>query len=135
MPVIRQAWIVRDDLKNNRDRVYVFGDNMVRQGYGGQAKEMRGEPNAFGVPTKWAPGNDELDFFTDDSFQDDTFMVMLYGAFVHLTEVLKNGHDVVIPKDGLGTGLSKLPEKAPKIAALIDSLIEKLEKDFGKIES
>jgi len=135
MPVIRQAWITRDDLRLNRDRVYVFGDNMVRRGYGGQAKSMRGEPNAFGIATKWTPGNHPDAFFRDSDLDDPLFTLALLSAFSHLVEVLENGHDVVIPTDGLGTGLSKLPEKAPKIAAMIDDNIAKLEEKYGTISN
>jgi hypothetical protein len=55
MTLIFQEWITRKDLRENPDKRYVFGDNVERRGYGGQAKEMRGEPNAIGVVTKWAP--------------------------------------------------------------------------------
>jgi hypothetical protein len=52
MPIIYQKFIRRQDLRNNRDKFYVFGDNMQRIGYGGQARDMRGEPNAIGAVTK-----------------------------------------------------------------------------------
>jgi hypothetical protein len=48
--------------------IFLFGDNMQRTGLGGQAKEMRNEPNAFGVPTKWKPTMQDDAFFTDDDF-------------------------------------------------------------------
>ena len=38
---------------------------------------------------------------------------------------------IIFPRNGLGTGLSKLREKAPKITAL---MLEILEKDFRIIE-
>ena len=40
MLVIRQKMIYRQDLGENTDILYVFGDNLERYGYGGQAKEM-----------------------------------------------------------------------------------------------
>jgi hypothetical protein len=43
----------------------VFGDNGRRIGFGGQAKEMRGEPNAIGVATNWEPSNRPNAFFSD----------------------------------------------------------------------
>lgn len=133
MPVIRQKWIIREDLKSNRERVYVFGDNMIRIGYGGQAKSMRGEPNAYGIPTKWMPDDSDDSFFCDDDFDDPSVTFAISGAFVHLAEVLNNGYDVVIPTDGLGTGLSKLSEKAPLIAKFIDEQIAKLEEKYGLV--
>ena len=58
-----QERITRADLRANPDTLYVFGDNMRRRGMGGQAAEMRGEPNAVGIPTKWRPSRTEWDFF------------------------------------------------------------------------
>ena len=135
MPIIRQKWITREDLKTNRDRFYVFGDNMIRQGYGGQAAAMRGEPNSFGIPTKWLPNNSDKSFFTDKEWEfGSVIWWTLDGAFNHLREVLQQGYSVVIPTDGLGTGLSRLPELAPTIATYIDSSIAELEEKYGKIE-
>lgn len=134
MPIIRQKWITRNDLKNNRDKLYVFGDNMVREGYGGQAASMRGEPNSFGIPTKWYPNNATESFFSDDQFKtDSTLWWALYGAFSHLKQILEQNHTVVIPSDGLGTGLSRLPELAPTIAAYIDGCIAELEEAYGVV--
>ena len=33
--------ITRDKIKENPDVLYLFGDNLLRKGLGGQAKEMR----------------------------------------------------------------------------------------------
>jgi len=132
VPILRQQWITRADLKANRNSLYVFGDNMVRTGRGGQASAMRGEPNAFGIPTKWYPSNDLWAFFKDADFTTDSVVSWtLTGAFTHLTEVLHDGYTVVIPTDGLGTGLSRLPETAPTIAYFIDQQILLLEQEFG----
>lgn len=44
-------------LRANREKIYVFGDNMKRYGKRGQAV-IRDEPNAFGVATKRHPSMD-----------------------------------------------------------------------------
>ena len=51
----RQTWITRDDLKANRDMIYVYGDNVRREGRRGLAREMRGEPNAHAISVSWGP--------------------------------------------------------------------------------
>jgi hypothetical protein len=53
--VRRQTWITRDDLKANRDWIYVYGDNVKREGRRGLAREMRGEPNAHAISISWCP--------------------------------------------------------------------------------
>lgn len=41
---------------------------------------------------------------------------------------LARGGDVVLPADGLGTGLAQLDRRAPRIAALIADEIAELER-------
>ena len=43
-----------------------------------------------------------------------------------LAKHLAEGGSVAIPQDGLGTGLSELPKRAPAIQAYIDTWISKL---------
>lgn len=112
-----QKWIRRADLKKHPETLYVFGDNTIRMGLGGQAKEMRGESNAFGIATKRRPGTDPGDYFCDDSPLDAMILVKDIGALFHHIETTKR--KVIVPTDGLGTGLSHLPEKAPRLYRLL----------------
>lgn len=108
--------ITRAMLRAEPDTLFVFGDNMARTGYGGQAMEMRGEPNAVGIPTKWSPGMSPVDFFTDRDF--DQARVAIDDAF-HLLR--RHSGSIVWPEDGIGTGLAELPQRAPKIWAHIEA--------------
>lgn len=112
MPVRFQKWITRQDLRNNPKVYYVFGDNVQRVGLGGQAKEMRGEPNAIGVVTKWAPGWDEADYFNDVNMGA---WLALESDLIKIANHLAHINTIVFPSDGLGTGLSELPRRAPKM--------------------
>lgn len=111
--IIYQKFIFRDDLRRNPNVLYLFGDNMERVGLGGQAKEMRGEPNAVGIATKRRPSMSEGEFFSDDDY-DEVIATMRHDMKPAI-EHLKRGGVVVIPTDGLGTGLSELPQRAPEI--------------------
>ena len=42
-------------IQSNPTALFVFGDNLKRIGYGGQAGEARGCLNAIGIPTKVSP--------------------------------------------------------------------------------
>lgn len=112
MTIIRQHRVYRRDLRANPSVLYLFGDNEQRVGLGGQAGEMRGEPNAVGIRTKASPGGSE-EFWNDARFAECKQMIDddLKPIFLHVMQE----EIVVIPLDGLGTGLSKLPEVAPKI--------------------
>jgi len=123
MPVITQKRIYRSDLRSNPNVLYLFGDNDERVGLGGQAGEMRGEPNARGIRTKWRPGMSYADFFHDKQYPeackmiDEDFNDVWQARFSTL---------IVVPEDGLGTGLSMLQENAPKVLRHIDNWINNL---------
>lgn len=128
MPIIYQKWITRNDLTSNPDKVYVFGDNAMRMGMGGQAREMRGELNAIGVATKRRPDMSPHAFFQDGNAED--FDVLLRD----LTRVeveLVHKKIVVAPSDGLGTGLSMLPDKAPRLYFLLWTGFDGFTKSYG----
>ena len=117
MPITYQKFITRQDVCDNRDAFYVFGDNVRRIGYGGQAKEMRGEPNAIGVATKWEPSNRPNAFFNDTP----ACRQQVERDLVAVLRQLERGKIVVVPTDGIGTGLARLPFVAPKLNAFINN--------------
>lgn len=128
---IYQKRIYRADLKANPNAIYLFGDNLMEVGLGGQAGEMRGEPNAVGIPTKKSPGMSERDFFTDDEFERNCKALDI--AFDHLQQqwlekVAEYGTEIpiIVPLDGLGTGLAELDTRAPKTFAYLQSKLESL---------
>jgi hypothetical protein len=125
MPIIKQEYIRRQDLRPNPLHLFVFGDNMIRCGFGGQAKECRGEPNAIGIPTKHFPRNDDAAFFHDDDF--DGVSARIEQSFEILKAHLAKGGTVVIPKDGIGTGRAELQTRAPKIYKYIATMMGTLE--------
>jgi hypothetical protein len=120
--LLRPTMVYRWMLRQHPDITFVFGDNVLRVGMGGQAKEMRGEPNALGIPTKYSPGMGEQDFFSD---RNAARIVKLYilAPMLRLMRELQAGRDVAFPADGIGTGLSQLPTRAPQINNLIQAFV------------
>ncbi len=115
--VVVQKTLLREVIRANPNTLYVFGDNMARVGRGGQAAECRGEPNAVGIPTKWRPARDAQAYFSDSDY--DRVVPAIDAALQRLVAHLEAGGTVVLPKQGVGTGLSELPTRAPKIYAHI----------------
>lgn len=113
--------IVREDLRNNLDKVFLFGDNLIGKGYGGQAREMRDEPNAIGIPTKKLPSSGPYSFFVDREF--DINKHYIDESFSKIPK----GKIVVIASAGLGTGLAQLDVKAPRTYAYLMECIRNLE--------
>lgn len=123
MIVEKQKWIKRQDLRDNRHKAFLFGDNTLGKGLGGQAKEMRGEFNAFGIPTKWIPSMNRHAFFDDSDFD----LIKKYIDRILQDLKQSNFQIVVIPADGIGTGLARLNKTAPKIFEYLQKKLKELE--------
>lgn len=81
---------------------------------------MRGEPNAFGIPTKWQPMMTPKAFFWDH--QREEILTILEPVYQHLIQQLEHGKTVVWPEDNIGTGLSRMNVYAPKLWAEMDNI-------------
>lgn len=112
--------IIRADLRAEKDKIFLFGDNLLEWGFGGQAKEMRGEENAVGIPTKKAPSNNSNSFFTDKEFASNKNSIdEAFGK-------IPADKTIIIPKAGLGTGLAQLEEKAPRTFAYLNEKLAEI---------
>lgn len=123
-----RKWITREMVQIEAEARFVFGDNVLRRGYGGQAGAMRGEPNAIGVATKWAPGGSGPDFFEDD---DPDALAVINADLDRVVTALAEGCTVYVPEDGLGTGLSELPTRAPNLHRHIRQRVQDLARRYG----
>lgn len=123
MPVLRQSRIYRSDLRANPSVLYLFGDNELRVGLGGQAAEMRGEPNAIGVCTKATPGGPN-EYWTDRRF--DECCLVIDTDLAPAARHASTGCIIVVPLDGLGTGLAELDKRAPKVFKHLTARLEEL---------
>lgn len=99
---------------------------------------MRGEPNALGIATKWCPGNGPKDFFYDHDKHRHrgglrARVAVAFDLFP-VIEALEAGCTVVIPSAGIGTGLARLPEKAPMLYAFLDTALKGLAAKYGVVE-
>jgi hypothetical protein len=120
-----QMQITRTDLRSHPNRMYLFGDNEARKGYGGLASECRGEPNAIGVATKRFPSHADHAFWHDDDIE--RCCAIIDADLRPAIEHVKRGGTVMCPAAGLGTGLSELPKRAPKIYSHLCNAIAALD--------
>lgn len=123
MLFIFQKRIYREDLTANRHLLYLFGDNDLRVGYGGQAKECRGEPNASGIRTKIAPTMDDTAFMNDADYEKNIKMFNLDIAATNHKFIKGKYQGIVIPSDGFGTGLSDMPNRCPQSYDALNRLL------------
>lgn len=117
-------YITRKDVQNSIDRnVFVFGDNDKRIGYGGQAKEMRGEPNAIGIRVKKAPSMDPSAFYTDNEYSEN--IRKINEDLIHLGK-MAHGKTIIFPVAGIGTGMAKLQITAPRTFEYLTNALSKI---------
>ena len=102
----------KEDTRKNKNWLFVFGDNDVEKGKGGQAI-IRKEPNAVGIPTKKYPSYNKSAYYTDDELEENKKKIDI-GVNKVLRMFLNNDYDyLILPRDGFGTGLANLPKGAP----------------------
>ncbi len=116
--------ITRRMLQAEPGTLFVFGDNLQRRGLGGQAKEMRDEPNAVGLPTKRSPATDPAAYLSDADLP--AIQAATRQDLRRLAEHLLHGGAVVWPAAGIGTGRAELAERAPAIAHWYATFLEAL---------
>lgn len=120
--IIQQQWFSINQCKANPEKLYVFGDNMLRRGNAGQA-QIRYCENATGLATKCFPSLDEKSFFSDEQFENCCEVIRKDIEKIKLR--YKNGGYtyIVFPEDGLGTGLSQLPKRAPRVYDFLKNIL------------
>ena len=94
-------------VRNNPEKIYVFGDNLLRRGNAGQAV-IRGEPNAFGIPVKRGPTMAPSAFFSDQPDELQALLQALRDLYA-----LSRTSEVIFPAAGLGTGLARMAACSP----------------------
>ena len=95
-----EEFITREFLQKNPNSVFVFGDNLIRQGYGGAAK-LRDMTNSYGFITKKLPDN------RDESFYHPEEYVEVYTKQItKLREVIAANPDKEYLISKLGAGLA-----------------------------
>jgi hypothetical protein len=125
MPIRYEKYIRRDMLKAEPDTLWVFGCNFEKEGLGGQAKEMRDEPNAVGIPTKRSPSMSEKAFLSDEDYSE--WWAKSEKSVLKLILHHMEGGMIVWPLNDIGTGLADLPRRAPNIMKSIQRIKAKLE--------
>lgn len=126
----RLQFITRKTVRANRDKLFLFGDNLEQRGLGGQAAAMRGEPNAIGIPTKKSPSYRGDAFFSDDEFEQNK--AAIDAAFAEVSRAATDSiRAIVIPSAGLGTGRAQLDKRAPRTFAYLQQKLNELASSEG----
>ena len=100
-------------VRSHSNTLFVFGDNDQRKGKGGQAV-IRDEPNAIGLRTKKAPSTSASAYYVDAEYQEN--ISKMKSDFEEISRRSVD-YDKVYFIPGIGEGLAKLKEKAPRTYA------------------
>lgn len=127
MKIEKMEFIDREFVRHHRNYLFLFGDNLATCGFGGQARDMRGEPNAIGVATKIYPDTRSIDYF-NDALDWNTITRYYDLLFIRIRDLgIKFYDKIIIPEIGLGTGYSKMQENCPKLLAYLNQKLKELE--------
>ena len=119
-------WLVAD-VKNQPNYIFVYGDNDLRRGKGGQAI-IRDLPNTIGLRTKRMPSLSDNAFYTDQEFSQNK--IKIDEDIAKIKDCLQNGKIVVFSQGGYGTGLAKLDQKAPQTFQYLQDKLSELERMY-----
>jgi hypothetical protein len=127
--VFKGFWTI-ENVKSDNKSLFIFGDNDFKKGKKGQAI-IRDEKNSIGIPTKKLPSYAEEAYYTDSEYELNKGKID--KSMEKIKERLKvEGYEyIVLPENGIGTGLAKLDEKAPKTFSYLQLVLQELIKDFN----
>ena len=118
-------FISRAFIKQHPKTLFLLGDNDLRKGLGGMAKEFRGESNTLGIRTKKTPRRDVAAYYTDKEY---TRNIINISADIEMAAELMTNKIfsfIWIP-DSLGTGLANMQEKAPRTLGYLNKELRML---------
>jgi hypothetical protein len=92
--------ITEQFLDSNPDSYFVFGDNLIRQGYGGAAI-LRDHPQAIGFVTKKFPDNRDTSFYDVEEYES-----LFFDELENLKTRIETEKDKTFYISQLGGGLA-----------------------------
>ena len=90
----------KDFLDKNKRAIFVFGDNTLRQGYGGAAA-LRDHPQTYGFITKKYPDNHDTSFYRPNEYSP-----IFFDELVKLREYIRDEPFKTFYISQLGAGLA-----------------------------
>jgi len=100
--------VTEDYLEKHPNEIFVFGDNLLRYGYGGAAT-LRDCKNAYGFVTKKAPGNKDDAFYRPDEYLSvylEQMTILKIEIKIHESRVLLGYPTKIWLISKLGSGLA-----------------------------
>ena len=100
MAIYKDVEITESFLDNFPNSYFVFGDNLIRQGYGGAAK-LRDHPHAIGFITKKFPDNNDTSFYKPEEYSS-----IFFEELQKLKKIIQKRPDKIFYISQIGGGLA-----------------------------
>jgi hypothetical protein len=100
MAIYKNIMITRDFLDSNPNCYFIYGDNLIHEGYGGAAS-LRDHPHAIGFITKKYPDNKDESFYKPEEYSK-----VFFEELEKLNIVIKKRPDKIFYISQLGGGLA-----------------------------
>ena len=124
MPVFDIPMVTRDRVRAGKLFLFAFDDDEMRQTESGLAGQCRGEPNAIGVRTRRAAGNEVASAWRDEDLLRN--QAKLDEDFAILISWVEAGGPVFLPKAGLGMLQPRLVDTAPRTFLFLQKKVKEL---------
>lgn len=100
MASFKNRLISKDFLDTNPNAIFVFGDNLLKTGYGGAAL-LRDHPQSIGFVTKKYPDNKDTSFYRPEEYES-----IFREQLNLLKEIIQSSQDKIFYISQLGAGLA-----------------------------
>jgi hypothetical protein len=120
MSIYKKISITQQFLDENPNSYFVFGDNLIRDGYGGAAI-LRDHPHSIGFITKKYPDNKDSSFYKPEEYSS-----VFFEELEKLNKIIEKRPDKKFYISQLGGGLANKYYIWEKL--IRHNLVKKLEK-------
>jgi len=110
----------KEDVLTNKDTVWVYTENMLREGGGEEVEWMRSNENCHAIITRESIGKDG--YFREDNIVKTTRCIK--NQFDSLYLRLKQGKLVIIPSVDINEAIIELEKNAPTLAIVFNKCLE-----------
>ena len=110
----------KDDILTNKDTVWVYTENMLREGGGEEVEWMRNNDNCHAIITRETIGSNGY-FKEDNIFKTSRIM---RDSFHSLQLKIRQGKLVILPSIEINEALIELEKNAPTLAIIFSKCID-----------
>lgn len=100
MSIYKKISITQQFLDENPDSYFIFGDNLIKEGYGGAAI-LRDHPHSIGFITKKYPDNKDSSFYRPEEYSP-----VFFEELEKLNKIIQKRPDKKFYISQLGAGLA-----------------------------